>query len=280
MQKLYEFKISNGQIITSDGILEYVKEMNDPRVKYIKTDFIMKEEYANSIDQRGWRNMGKTDISKVEVIITGHSDYEIGGNHVILRKERLKKWLCQNKKSSHEKLLSIPIGITNKNENTHKIFKIIGNDDVIYKMLNEKKKMKNIAYLNIAYETYPEERKGIVKNYKDKKWVTYVTPSKTVDGHYKYIENIYNHKFVFAPRGNGLDTHRLWESLYLQTIPIVKKAVGMEDFYDLPILFIDDWDGLTEEYLNVKYDEIMSKKYNMNKITLSYWCEKISSYLK
>ena len=45
----------------------------------------------------------------------------------------------------------------------------------------------------------------------------------------------------------------------------------MEDFYDLPILFVDDWDNLSEEYLNSKYDEIMSKEYNLEKLKINYW---------
>ena len=29
---------------------------------------------------------------------------------------------------------------------------------------------------------------------------------------------------VAAPRGNGLDTHRLWEALYLGCVPIVQAG--------------------------------------------------------
>jgi len=45
----------------------------------------------------------------------------------------------------------------------------------------------------------------------------------------------------------------------------------MEDFYDLPILFVDNWESLTEDYLNMKYDEIMSKEYNLEKLKIDYW---------
>jgi hypothetical protein len=44
-------------------------------------------------------------------------------------------------------------------------------------------------------------------------------------------------------RGNGVDTHRLWESLYLGTVPIVGKDSWSESLakLNLPIKFIEDW---------------------------------------
>ena len=92
------------------------------------------------------------------------------------------------------------------------------------------------------------------------------------------LKSIYEHKFVFAPRGRGIDTHRMWESLYLRTIPIVRKTTAMKDFYDLPILFIDNWDDITEEYLEIKYQEIINKKYNIEKINVNYWINRIKEY--
>lgn len=85
------------------------------------------------------------------------------------------------------------------------------------------------------------------------------------------MDQMYSHKFVFSPRGNGIDTHRMWESLYLRSIPIVKKCLAMEQFYDLPILFVEDWDNITEDYLNNKYIEIMNKEYPLYKLNINYW---------
>ena len=40
---------------------------------------------------------------------------------------------------------------------------------------------------------------------------------------YFYRRILIKYKFVICPEGNGIDTHRLWEALYLRTIPIMKK---------------------------------------------------------
>jgi hypothetical protein len=44
-----------------------------------------------------------------------------------------------------------------------------------------------------------------------------------------------NFKFVAAPRGNGVDTHRFWETLYRGGIPIVEKSRWSENLNMLDI---------------------------------------------
>jgi len=51
------------------------------------------------------------------------------------------------------------------------------------------------------------------------------------------------HRFVAVPRGNGVDTHRLWESLYRGSIPIVLENEWSRSLVKLglPILMIREW---------------------------------------
>ena len=121
----------------------------------------------------------------------------------------------------------------------------------------------------------PEQIERLVDFRKSREY----TKALQVIVHREFLKQIYSHKFVFAPRGNGIDTHRLWESLYLRTIPIVKKSIAMEDFYDLPILFVDDWDNITEDFLNQKYDEIINEKYPLEKLKIDYWFKLIENYI-
>ena len=265
--------LQNNNYITSDKILNYVKLLNNPKIKYIKTDFIKKRQHPYLIKMTNWRDFNEIiDLRNVNILITGHSDYPIDQRELnILNLPNLKLWICQNKNINHTKLLSIPIGITNYDEPNSEIHKIIGNTNRLYNISIESKNVLNLVYLNITSKNYPQERLKILSLYKNKNWVTYETPNQSNNGHENFLRKIKHHKFIFAPRGNGIDTHRLWEALYLNTIPIVKKCIGMEDFYHLPILFVDEWDNITEEFLNKKYDEINSKKYDLNIITIDYW---------
>ena len=48
-------------------------------------------------------------------------------------------------------------------------------------------------------------------------------------------------------------------------------------YEELPILVIDDWTEITEEFLNRKYEEITSQQYNIEQLYMNYWKEKILS---
>ena len=52
----------------------------------------------------------------------------------------------------------------------------------------------------------------------------------------------------------------------------------MNELYeDLPILVIDSWDDISEEFLREQYKKITSRKYDMSKLYMEYWIEKIDA---
>ena len=62
--------------------------------------------------------------------------------------------------------------------------------------------------------------------------------------------------FVPCPSGNGLDTHRVWESIYLGAVPIIQKEDSFAAIRDWPVLIVDSWDeisGLTRRRLEDIY---------------------------
>jgi hypothetical protein len=83
-----------------------------------------------------------------------------------------------------------------------------------------------------------------------------------------YLNELASCKFAAAPRGNGLDTHRLWESLYLGSYPIVKTSFLDSLYADLPVVIIEDWSQVTEEFLKEKYIELNSRSFNYEKMNI------------
>ena len=59
----------------------------------------------------------------------------------------------------------------------------------------------------------------------------------------QYSEYVNNYRFVAAPRGNGVDTHRFWEALYRGAVPIVKRSPWSKSLsiYGIPYAEVDDW---------------------------------------
>ena len=56
------------------------------------------------------------------------------------------------------------------------------------------------------------------------------------------------YRFVLAPPGNGLDTHRFWESLYADAIPIVRRSAWSTALHGdgIPLIEIDEWGELAD----------------------------------
>ena len=61
-------------------------------------------------------------------------------------------------------------------------------------------------------------------------------------------------------------------------IPIIKKHKALEMLYDLPAWWIDDWSDVTEDKIDVKYKEIKTSKWNLEKLNHNYWLRKIKNY--
>ena len=67
--------------------------------------------------------------------------------------------------------------------------------------------------------------------------------------------------YAISPRGCGEATHRFFEAIYLDCIPIVKRTNTVFDrLYALyPCLVVDDWDQVTEELLTSKQAMLQTK---------------------
>ena len=78
----------------------------------------------------------------------------------------------------------------------------------------------------------------------------------------EYCRQLQQHIFSICPPGNGKDTHRAWESIFFGCIPIVEKS-NMNDFFAtlFPILVVDRWSDVTENFLIDQYDEMKTKTW-------------------
>lgn len=91
-----------------------------------------------------------------------------------------------------------------------------------------------------------------------------------------YANDIMNSFFVMCPVGNGLDTHRAWESLYLGSYPIVENNYfNQAVFSDLPAILVDDFSQITNDFLELKKEEMRDKEKNKEKLTQKYYIDLI-----
>ena len=76
-------------------------------------------------------------------------------------------------------------------------------------------------------------------------WLNNVTPSEN-------IERLGQYMFCICPEGNGVDTHRLWEALYLKTVPVVIKSdfTSILQKNNIPLVVLNSWDDFNLDDLN------------------------------
>jgi hypothetical protein len=91
-------------------------------------------------------------------------------------------------------------------------------------------------------------------------------------------------KFVACPRGNGLDTHRFWETLYRGSIPIVEfspwsnklKAEG------IPLVQVKSWNPI-ELKMILESEEVQTLEFVAKEIPFlwsEFWVGKIGALIE
>ena len=172
------------------------------------------------------------------ILITHNSDGEIRNTvevNLILNSPKLEKWYCQNMCFEHEKLFFVPIGFANSMW-PHGNINIFKHTFFNYNLTAKTKPI----YFNFNINTNVVKRVECLEALKNKvQWLTNVSP-------YENIIRLQQHAFCICPEGNGVDTHRLWEALYVKTVPIVidSEFTRILQKHKVPLVVLDKWGDL------------------------------------
>ena len=225
---------------------------------FVKTDFL--SEFCEKIAPH---------IRVPYILITHNSDDSAPGPHTaLLDDDNLIAWFTLNYDGyAHSKLHPLPIGLANfcwAHGNIHTFKKT-------YEALPPK---EHLAYMNFTIQTFYAERWPVFRIFSNVPFC-YRTIKKPFGG---YLVDLAASEFSISPRGFGLDTHRLWESLYLHTIPIVRTS-SLDSLYEgLEVLIIDKWEIVNEAFLKQKKIEFSQKTFRRDKLEMDYWIKLINSY--
>jgi hypothetical protein len=210
-----------------------------------------------------------------------NSDHAFTDKHNdILKNDHIKKIYAQNLDYSSEsnKLTLLPIGIANSMWKHGDLLELYKTKSEIYR----EKKYKSI-YVNINPNTY-FYRKSVLDKIIEKGQLTIATNKPYT----QYLQELAQHRFCLCIRGNGIDTHRFWESLYLGVIPVIinNKTTKSDNFVKylrkLKIPFYEitenDLDEMFEKYTDNFFNaELYSKLnnesciYNIQSLKLSFY---------
>ena len=195
-------------------------------------------------------------------LITHQSDTSI--NRKLWRKKPscISEWYSTNVNYSSDKLISIPLGIGNQYMEIYK-----NQTEIIKKISASEVVKKDTAYSAFRINTNTPERLRAFFALSKKEWSQ--TPVKKEDP-LKYLQNLNSSKFTICPWGNGIDTHRIWESLYLGSIPVTRYHKVYEQFKNYPIIFIKNWKKISLSEL-MKLSNNLDFKSNLEFLDINYW---------
>lgn len=178
----------------------------------------------------------RLDIQVPFTLVTIEMDDSIPQNIKWLDHKHLKKWYSWN--SKHPDVIPIPIGL---NE-----------DSQLKPMMQAKPVYPKIKKMLVNFKQDRKERQQLFSQVKDLPYVHVESYSKKwqdpqdMTSHY---ESISKYKWTLCPRGAGEDTHRLWEALYLGSIPVVLKSPLSVLYEGLPIIQLNNWNELSLKML-------------------------------
>jgi hypothetical protein len=217
------------------------------------------------------------------VLVTHNSDLGINTELVSLAFEHnsdIITWFAQNAEVQHPKLVPIPIGLERTRWFPH-LRKRYQQHKLAKQSLEQPSKL---CLANFSMSTNRGQRQAclLAASSFATLQTSHIVCQDTYESYTRYLAQILEHKFVLCPDGNGVDTHRLWETLYLGRIPVVTRSCVTEAFSVLPMVILDSWNDLDRARLEAYWEEFREGRvpYTLNRLFMSFWKNRITSSVK
>jgi len=211
------------------------------------------------------------------ILISGNSDYPITEELASMAPSCIKTWFGQVVQTDNPLLVPLPVGLENtddcilEGQGSGRPWRTVKKET----LQNPPERIPSREiYANFNIGNYGG-RVRVAQICKNLSYITcdiYNQPQDDAPlSFYEYATNIVDHKMVVCPRGNApCDTHRLWETIHLGRVPIIKYKKPIASFVGAPIIVLDDWEQLSDlEFLNSEYERVKNNPKDM--AYLNYW---------
>lgn len=218
----------------------------------------------------------KKNPDTIYTLITHNSDYSVSKclSSMGLYIEKIPynlRWFSQNVDVYHNQIRSIPIGL--ENPEWHKEIQKIKKIEIYRKY-----KVRNLENLACAYfntETN-SRRSSIIDYFKQFDWCD-CKNVKNGTSYEEYLNKLITCTFCICPEGNGIDTHRIWEALYLGCVPVVEDSINISFYKNLPIFVCENFQDITKQELIEAYHNFNINLYSfeLKQLSMDYWTNEI-----
>jgi hypothetical protein len=234
------------------------------RLRAARTLFV----YTHDVDaftQRLWPRLGTTG----QVLITHNSDVEVGERHAAWLDgdgAGLARWFAQNVTVGHPRLEPLPIGISN----TMWPHGALG---PLARAMRRQVRRPRAHPIFVQFSTSTHPSRGPAFDALRSNFPEAISDGAPAVPWRDYLDLLGSHRFSACPRGNGLDTHRFWESQYLGVVPVVERTVLAEHWsaQGLPVVIVDDWREVTPQRLRDEEERLAAETRDDRALRLSHY---------
>ena len=266
--RLSSYPLTSGDTFRkyADHIFDETKTINPKKVKNNDVVFLcthFKETYFKEYHNK---------INAKYILITHNSDLPIENDDLRYMDEKIKHWFAMKLNvKMNENISPLPAGLENLRYLHNGIVK-----NFIKTYKREKQFEKNNKILCSFKEgTNKAERVPLLNIAKKNKSIDI----KNFSNNLEYLSELASYKYNLCPDGNYFESHRLWETLFFENIPILKKNTVNINFVNLgiPLVLLEDWEELNEKNIETYLEsKILNKFEDPRKfIFFDFWKDRI-----
>ena len=247
-------------------------------ISYSKRDFLFRSGTWRGEQVKAY--IRKPTAIRRGVLVTGHSAIPFARRHQwLLQAAGSESIFATNALRPGRRVVPVPIGLTNNCDDSpqHRLF---GNTNHIRQVLDAEERpdvFSGSIYANFSIGTFFNERAPLQEQLSTMKNATVETPTMTEPGRLHYLTQIRRHNFTICPRGAGIDTHRLWETLYTGGVPIILRHRSIDPLVrHLPVIQVDDWSQILDtNYLEHAWHLLSGARLQVSSLRMSAWGQRM-----
>lgn len=275
------------EFVGSDQIISGEKFLNESLAAktfiYLKRDFVYRSGFWRG--QKVKSLISNPKVYKSKTLVVGHSDISTRAIDVFaLKRFGVSRLFPVNGQKLNGFSEPIPLGITNFCDDSPR-HRILG-DESHFIAANDAA-FNDGSFTPSIYVNFSAGNNGQVRGpllaiaeqianvYK----VVVNFPDFTAAGRIQYLRCLRTHGLVLCPEGNGVDTHRFWETLYMGGVPVVARNPMMDTFYnELPVIQLNSWSELANRSLiEDHWWKVTNRNYDFSILSSAYWIKKFAS---
>lgn len=270
--------IDENQFITTDNYDLFSRESKN--YYYYKRDFIFHSGvWRDKKVKSFFSNLGSMNRKN---LVVGHSDIPLTKKQIaILKCLNIKHIYAVNGATIPSISSTIPLGLTNDCDDSP-LHRVLGNTKHFLKAHQYSdfpKDFTNTIFMSFNLMNGNSERKKILDLGKNLPNVINRAPVYDSNGRINYLIDLRKNNLVPCPAGNGIDTHRLWETLYMGGTPVVRRhALNIHVVKDLPVLLVNNWEEMYDtKKMEREWEKIHQNVFDYSKLTIKYYINLFSN---